>query len=490
MTVIFSETGPPGKICTPATFTRGFQALVSVSLLIFPALINGYPFVFPDTAGYIEEGLDLTAHLPFAMGYALFIRPFAEIGILWPVILLQAFFVVWLIKVLSNSLSAQVAVRNLTLITSLLTVFSTLAWSVDWVHPDIFIGLLILSIAIIVSNHLSSAKRRDWLVIAFAAFCSAMHASSILLLISMITVVALGSLVSAAAFSRLRSNINGLLVSLSVVVGLGVAVNCTINTTTFHRFGVLTPYGWGNALASLNSSGLVAPYLSDVCQETVYRLCEFKKSLPSKPDVFLWHEDSPFVKLGSFVGMDEEARRIVLGIAVHYPLRVIEHSLRHFREQFVMFDVRTEMPAVILDASVIPSMEANGIRDLDAFRSSAQNTGHFPSNVVVIIHHYTMVICIVLLTFILIIVRKRLTVNHIAATFSIATGIILNSLISSAITYPQDRFGVRVMWLVPTIVILLCLSLFNSSSQTDRTFANCRKTEPLSFKMPRSRVRT
>jgi len=213
-----------------------------------------------------------------------------------------------------------------------------LAWSVCWILPDIFVGLLILSLATLVSFHFSQQGYRNWCVIWLSVLCSVMQAVSILLLISISVAITTMTTLCLFRFQHLRAHIYNLLLSLSIVIGLSILANLAINGAIHHRISILTPYGWGNALFALNKSGLVAPYLNTTCEKDQYRLCQFKETLPHDQGNFLWATQSPFNKLGGFSGMEDESRQIVLGIVMQQPTLVAKHLWQSLENQLVMFD--------------------------------------------------------------------------------------------------------------------------------------------------------
>ncbi len=88
--------------CKSLFTIRGFyqlgQILVSVILLIVPALINGYPLLYSDSATYIESGMGLFVPIDRPIFYGLFIRIASMSYSLWFVVILQSLVIVALIN--------------------------------------------------------------------------------------------------------------------------------------------------------------------------------------------------------------------------------------------------------------------------------------------------------------------------------------------------------------------------------------------------------
>jgi hypothetical protein len=58
--------------------------------------------------------------------------------------------------------------------------------------------------------------------------------------------------------------------------------------------------------------------------------------------------------------------------------------------------------------------------------------------------------------------------RHFCIVAVIAAGIILNDGLSASIAFPQDRFQARVIWLLPTAVVMLLLLLSRSGVWTSQ----------------------
>ena len=459
---------PDGMTGSMRSLFRSWPIIAAALVLLLPALINGYPLIYPDSAIYIHQGLSFTATGPWAMGYALFLRPFAQFGMLWPAIAAQALVASWAIAKLWTSLGSATRPTDVLALTAVLAPTTTLPWTIGWLIPDIFLGLLILSLAALVSTHLLGSKERDWSLIGLAVGCSVMHASSVLLLLSLSVVIIIPTAIAAIAIGPSRRDLFRLGGSLAIVVLLGLAANATINGVVHRRLAILTPYGWSDALAALNRSGLVRPYLDSNCSDLRYRLCQFADSLPVDPVEFLFSPRSPFATLGGWSGVDDEARRIVTDVAMQQPALLIKHVWRSFAEQIALLDARTEMRGAMDNPGVLALLEQDGIKGLDQYRDALQHTGRFPSRFMVSIHHLAILASIVALLICVPAAVMSAKLRHFCIVAVIAAGIILNDGLSASIAFPQDRFQARVIWLLPTAVVMLLLLLSRSGVWTSQ----------------------
>src|SRR5580698_8632402 len=100
-------------------------ALLTLPLLVWPALINRYPLLFPDTLDYLAEGRPTLhalfhAHHPFggmrSAIYSLGIYAFHLNRTPWPILALQAGIVAYIVYLTVRSIRAPNAFTNTLLI--------------------------------------------------------------------------------------------------------------------------------------------------------------------------------------------------------------------------------------------------------------------------------------------------------------------------------------------------------------------------------------
>jgi hypothetical protein len=141
---------------------------------------------------------------------------------------------------------------------------------------------------------------------------------------------------------------------------------------------------------------------------------------------------------------------------------------RTFKSQLVLLDVQEMMDGAMANPGVLPLLEKDGITGLEQYRNALQHSGHFPSPLIVSIQKYVVFASVILLLGLMSFGARLLKLNQVGGIGIIVAGILLNDLLSAAIAYPQDRFQTRVIWLLPTVVCLLLLSVQRSSSRTMR----------------------
>jgi hypothetical protein len=123
--------------------------------------------------------------------------------------------------------------------------------------------------------------------------------------------------------------------ALSLVLAVASVVACNYEFT--HQI-FLSRSGAIFLEARMMGDGLIKPVLDETCPQSHYRLCAYKKTLPTRGDTWLWEPwVSPFEKLGGFRKREPEAAAIVARSLARYPLRNVVMALKDVALQFVWF---------------------------------------------------------------------------------------------------------------------------------------------------------
>lgn len=133
--------------------------VIGAACLLVPALINGFPFLYPDSADYLRSFRPPTFRSPF---YGLFIYFFHFNRFVWGPIVAQALIVSHLVWVLVKIYAREYWERCFALSILILCLFSSLPFFVDLVMPDIFTGVLIL-VFYLLSFHRSALSKLETL---------------------------------------------------------------------------------------------------------------------------------------------------------------------------------------------------------------------------------------------------------------------------------------------------------------------------------------
>lgn len=456
----------------PVSFDRSLArawpviaALATVPPLALAAVLNGFPLIYPDTAGYIYDGARLTTDLPRAMGYAVLLKPFVWLGSLWAVIAFQAALSLCVLRLSATAFGCPLDPLVAFGLCAGLAVFSTLPWTVSWVMPDIFAGLVVAGVSAIVAGTLAGPRARLGSLVGLTGLGAAMHSTTIPLVI--LLAIAGIALAGWQALSRppQRAIARTLVLRLSIVAGLAAGSSMTLNLIAHGTPRLLPPWGTSFVLARFAATGLLQNHLERHCGSIDYKLCGYRRDLPSDAETFLWDESGPFTRLGSFRALEEEAQRLVAAIVRENPWTVVRSTLVNTVEQLIRFEPGGDMRYASFNPYVLPVLEQFGIQDLDAYKAALQHDPRFPPATVHVLHVAGLVASIVVLAVLL--ALGRLTAAQRAGLAFVLLGLALNAAICGGLSGPTDRYNSRVVWLLPFFAAVLSLQAARGTAVDD-----------------------
>jgi len=354
MSVSQSPTARSGGVLAPLVF-------VAVLTLVFlwPALYNGYPLTFWDSAAYLDTALQWTTYgRPFPYSGFLNVTGLGLTG--WLPIAVQSVLVaavLWLtVRV------ALPAERRGGLLAPVLVVLgcglSYLPFYTSYLMPDVFGLLGILAL------YLLLMEERRWVrAVAFVlvALSASVHNANVPLF---------GALaVCWLLFPERRRVALGL-----VAVFMGAVLVAGMHKAKMGEF-FYSKVGQAFVFARLYEDDLIRPAARRVCAVRNIPFCPYVEELGGngkKVDDYLWRETSPRLKVGGNVARWE--RSLIWHSLKWYPLENLSAVLRHTGRGLG----RTwEMFWVMQDTNFREPLAKLWPRDLPAYDRSGQINGHF-----------------------------------------------------------------------------------------------------------------
>src|SRR5262249_9218386 len=234
-----------------------------------------------DTGGYLARWFEgyLVPSRPAA--YGLLLAAAARYAF-WPVLVLQAAATIWILALLLRELGFGRRPFVLLGVVAALSFVTTLPWLTSILLTDIFAGLAVLALHLLVfAAGLGRWERRS--LSAFVAFAAATHSATLAMLAALAAAVVLIALLVPSFVPPARARQAGTGDALGLVMTL--SANCAVSG----RFE-FTPGGYGIVFGRMLEDGIVARYLDDHCPADGLKLCPFRRELPSSADAFLWGE--------------------------------------------------------------------------------------------------------------------------------------------------------------------------------------------------------
>jgi hypothetical protein len=317
-----------------------FFLALSGYLLLWVAIVNGYPVIYPDTQGYLKVSYTLGQPIHHALGYSLFIRLVNLSASPWLIVIAQSIITVFILhSVFKMVIPEGGPARSKSLIFLGLVIFlafgTTLPWFVGQIMPDVFTGLALLSFFLLLYD---SEMSLDRTIPTCVVFCISIgthitHLLAITVLLALILILRVFSRFRDFwPARRTRSIVSFVIIPMIAVAGLTGLSNCRAG----YGFA-LSPGKSGFLLGRLIESGLAAPYLQRQCKIENLTSCRYLNNMPGTTIEFLWGDHPLLKEMGGWDGAQGEAERIVKGTILFNPVGFAKECVKQTLRQFVTF---------------------------------------------------------------------------------------------------------------------------------------------------------
>jgi hypothetical protein len=172
-----------------ASSTSAGPLLLAAALLTWPAVLNGYPLVFSDSGTYLSQALNRYLGWDRPVFYSLLMLPLHMGLTTWPVVAAQALIVAWVLRAVARALLPGHPAWLLTVLTAALALVSPLPWSAAQLMPDVFSGLLVLALALLVLVPERLGLTDTAGLTALSAFAIAAHLSNLPLALGLLALL-------------------------------------------------------------------------------------------------------------------------------------------------------------------------------------------------------------------------------------------------------------------------------------------------------------
>ncbi|MBR0822198.1 hypothetical protein [Bradyrhizobium liaoningense] len=442
------------------SFWLRLAAVALPLLLIAPAFWNGYPLLQWDTGGYLARWYEGYLVPSRSTVFGLYLHYGENFGF-WINLAVQSLATLWLLQLTLRVLGLMQTFRFVAI--SLLLILSTaLPWLASMLLTDIFAGLSILSLFLLVvgGSRISTLEKISLFV--FTAFAAATHSATLGVLFGL---CAAGWI--ARPFLGRRLPIAGLTqASLTIVVGGLMLVSA--NHALSGKWA-WTPGGYGVAFGRMMQDGIVARFLNDHCPREHFKLCPYRNELPATADEFLWGR-SMFNTLGRFEGMNDEMGYIVVHSLADYPAWQAGAALRAMGQQ--LMHVATGEGTNVWIGHTYGIIERYLPAQVAPMRAARQQNHGLDFDHVNWLHVpvalASMLALIILLAHAL--ANRRLDdLTLLAATVTLA--LLGNAFICGVISGPHDRYGARMVWVATFVVLTALTRRLSDDEPSDETSA-------------------
>ena len=218
-------------------------------LLVAPAIWNGYPLLQWDTGGYLARWYEGYLVPSRSTVFGLYLT-FGEGSSFWINLGIQALATLWILQLTLRVLGMSQP-RRLLWIGLVLAVSTSLPWLVSMLLTDIFTGLSVLALFLLMLQGGKISRAEKCALFVLVAFSAATHSATLAVLLGLCCL-------GLVAWSLLRGRISGaglLLGWLSLVAGAGMLLAANF---ALSRELAWTPGGYGVTFGRMLQDGIVA----------------------------------------------------------------------------------------------------------------------------------------------------------------------------------------------------------------------------------------
>jgi hypothetical protein len=428
-------------------------------MLIVPALWNGYPVLQSDTGGYLARWYEGYLVPSRSTVFGLYLH-YGENSYFWLNLAIQALSTMWILQLTLRvfGLARPWRLFGLCVVLSLTT---ALPWLASMLLTDIFAGLSVLSLFILVLHGNKTSRNEKIALFVFTAFAAATHSATMAVLLGL-------CIVAWIALPFLRGRIKASsLVQGTLTIAAGAVMLVSANYALSGQVA-WTPGGFSIAFARMLQDGIVTRYLNDHCATHQFKLCPYRNQLPETADDFLWSRESVFNDLGRFAGMSDEMGYIAAHALTEYPLWQAEEALMDTGEQ--MLDVatgeNTDHPSLMHTYGIFREFVQSNLKSVDTAR---QQTGHLTFGPINLIHVPVALISTALVFALLTIAIWRRRADDVTLLLAtVCLTLLGNAVICGVISGPHDRYGSRLVWITTLAVMIAAMKRTPREDETPR----------------------
>ena len=323
---------------------------------------------------------------------------------------------------------------------------SGLPWYASYAMPDI-LGALLLAYYAALAGPLDRAGPVSRIVLGLlACFAVLAHYGHVPL------AAALAGLVLLLRARRLSATlVLGALAPLVAAVAINVATGLAVerlSPAAGESDGApgaeasLAPRRLPVLLARSIEDGVALPHLREACTRNAYRSCAFLGDVPDNVDGFLWGAQGIHrLTAAEMAVLRAEETRIVLGAARADPLRQGTAFLRNAALQFMRVGTDELFPLAPPGPAGERRLPVDA--DADAYPVLGWADAWVPA--------FTFAALALL---VLRLVTGRLHPALVLPAALVFVGLVLNAAIYGGLSYPVDRYGGRLAWLLPALLAI------------------------------------
>jgi hypothetical protein len=444
--------------------TSAFLALVACTLLLlWPALVSGFPIMFPDSGTYLGIAWGREYAIDRSSFYGFMLKPIVTLvpGLagLWIAVALQAAAVAGALRITQERIVPGLAPSEAFLWILPVALLTSLPWHAAQFMPDALTGPLVLLTWAAASEE--KGARLLWLFVFFAALA---HYTHIVLLVAVA-----GSTILADLALRRDWRSCARRAGAAALVAVAVFTTQTAANSSVLGRASYSPGGPIFLFARLHEDGLASRWLDRHCgRDAPAELCAERANIHADSQVLLWHDRNGIVARHIwYPGTAEERWRWVemlnlvnRGAIAEEPGGFLLTAARSTWTQlthFALLDDECPVNCGSPEDGVNASLLLHSPASYRAFQASAQPRGDLGRERLRALTTPVAALGMVLLPFAIAFAWRRRDAIALSLAASAAVALLANAAMAGALSDVHDRYQSRIVWVVPFLLAGLAL---------------------------------
>lgn len=432
-------------------------------MLTWPAFYNGFPLLYPDSMTYLGDGPVLARKIFLHQSssyygmrsffYSLAILPFHWNVTAWPIVAIQAILMAYMLWLVVRSvLPHRTATCYLSLI-SALSVLTSLSWYVSIVMPDILGPALYLTFYLLVFARETLSPRERLAVMSIACWAVTAHATHMALGMGLYIVLIGVRLLQR----RPKQQILRTAAAMALILATAGVAQLTLYGSVLGQpslNGERPPY----LMARLVADGTGRRYLEQHCGEVRWTICSRVETLAGDADHFLWDSDGGWggASVAEQKDMQQEEMAFVSATLRAYPREQFSKSMAAFWEQLQTFGIEDLDPGTWVPEQFDETLP--GARSRYLASRQARNALHIEG--ITAFQIWVIRASLIGMIALLPLLWRKVSPKLVGLSIIVVFVVIANALVAGTMSMVDERYGSRVIWLIPFVTGLFAMDRF------------------------------